>query len=165
MNVLEQQFQTIIEQHGDKIYRICLAYLYDKSQVEDLYQEVLMNVWKSLKGFKQQSQITTWLFRITVNTTITYNRKEKKRQQLFVNELPQQVKTDIKTATPSDKEQQLNQLHYCIHQLPENERLIIGLVLEDLSYKEIASIIGATTNLVGVKINRIKKKLKTLMNS
>ena len=93
---MEKEFQTIIQQHGNKLYRLCLAYLYDTTQVDDLYQEVLMNIWKSLKNFKGKSVITTWLFRITVNTAITYNRKEKKRQQLFTHEFPRQV-----AATPS----------------------------------------------------------------
>ncbi|WP_420571598.1 RNA polymerase sigma factor [Kordia sp.] len=160
----EDYFQEIITHHKDKIYRICLAYLYEKDLVDDLYQEVLINVWNGLKNFKGNAKLTTWLYRVTLNTTITFNRHNKKHIQLFNNELPDTFEEAIDTERQA-QENRVNKLMQCVQKLKKDERLIISLVLEELSYKEIAEIIGIETNNVGVRINRIKKRLLKIYNN
>jgi len=160
----EDYFKEIITQHKDKIYRICFAYLYEKELVDDLYQEVLINVWNGLKNFKGNSKLTTWLYRVTLNTTITFNRTTKKHLSLFNVELPDTFEEDLDTERQS-QENRVNKLMQCVQKLKKDERLLISLVLEELSYKEIADIIGIEANNVGVRINRIKKRLLKIYNN
>ncbi len=143
------------------VYRICYAYLYDRSHAEDLYQEIMLQVWKSLDRYKGESKVSTWVYRIAVNTAMTYNLQHKKATH---EELPETINI---AAEPRDgtKEAQLEALTKAISQLDEPDRLIISLVLEGLSYKEIAEITGSNTNNTGVKINRIKIKLIKLMDN
>lgn len=162
----EDYFQEIITHHKDKIYRICFAYLYEKELVDDLYQEVLINVWNGLKNFKGTAKLTTWLYRVTLNTTITFNRTAKKHLLLFNNELPDTFEEDIDVdAERQSQENRINKLMLCVQKLKKDERLLISLVLEELSYQEIADIIGIEANNVGVRINRIKKRLLKIYNN
>ncbi|MDA7716934.1 RNA polymerase sigma factor [bacterium] len=160
----EQLFAEVITLHKDKIYRICYAYLYDKNLVDDLYQEVLINVWNGLKRFKGNAQLSTWLYRVTLNTTITFNKKNKAHKQLFKNNIPENITENI-DITDTEQECRVNRLIQCVQQLKEEERIIISLVLEEISYKEIANILGIEVNNVGVRINRIKKKLLKIYNN
>ena len=162
----EKLFQEIIDKHRDKVYRICYAYLYDKNMVDDLYQEVLINLWDSLSSFQEKSKITTWLYRVTVNSAITFNRKDQKRRSFFKQDIPLQVPdSSADKVRKIEKEAKLNQLHRAINQLPNEEKIIVGLLLEDLSYQEIAEVMGISSNYVGVKINRAKKRLAKLMEA
>lgn len=160
----EDYFQEIITHHKNKIYRICLAYLYEKELVDDLYQEVLINVWNGLKNFKGNAKLTTWLYRVTLNTTITFNRHNKKHVQLFNSDLPDAFEEVMDTEREA-KENRVNKLMKCVQKLKKDERLLISLVLEELSYKEIAEIVGIEANNVGVRINRIKKRLLKIYNN
>lgn len=160
----EHYFQEIITQHKDKIYRICFAYLYEKELVNDLYQEVLINVWNGLKNFKGNAKLTTWLYRVTLNTTITFNRNHTKHLQLFNDQIPDTFE-EVSDTERLAQENKVNRLMQCVQKLKKDERLIISLVLEELSYKEIADIIGIEANNVGVRINRIKKRLLKIYNN
>ena len=158
----QQQFNALVQQLGDKIYRLVSAYLADKNEVADLYQEVLVNIWQSLPRFKGDAQLSTWVYRIAVNTAITYSKKELRRKQKLANPLSE-GHLSVPQIASQDKEPQLQLLEKCIQQLPEYERLLIGLLLDDQPYKSIAEIIGISLNHVGVKINRAKAKLSRLM--
>lgn len=160
----ELLFKEVITLHKNKIYRICYAYLYEKDLVEDLYQEVLINVWHGLNKFKGDAQLSTWLYRVTLNTTITFNKKNKTHQQLFQHKIPEHITEDIDVSA-TEQECRINKLMQCVQQLKEEERIIISLVLEELSYKEIADILGIEVSHVGVRINRIKKKLLKTYNN
>jgi len=157
-------FNELVKTHHASIYRICRAYLYDVSHADDLYQEILFQVWKSLQNFKGESKVGTWIYRIAVNTAISFNQKNKKHQ--FVS-LPDfiQVPYEETLLQKQEQESQLDQLRYCISQLETSDRLVISLVLEDKSYKEIAEITGTNINNTGVKINRIKARLVKLMEN
>lgn len=154
-------FSDIVRDNHGSIYRICLAYLYDKSEAQDLYQEILLQVWQSLASYKGEAKLSTWIYRIAVNTAITYNTRLKKDLTLT---LPETINiADVHDDTAGAKEVQLSRLSYAISLLEEQDRLIVSLVLEDLSYKEIADITGYNTNNIGVKITRIKDRLLKLM--
>ncbi|MBB6502159.1 RNA polymerase sigma factor [Pedobacter cryoconitis] len=157
-------FNELVKAHHASIYRICRAYLYDVSHADDLYQEILFQVWKSLQNFKGESKVGTWIYRIAVNTAISFNLKNKKQQ---FESLPDFIQVPYEETLQQKQEQetQLDQLRYCISQLETPDRLVISLVLEDKSYKEIAEITGTNINNVGVKINRIKARLVKLMEN
>ncbi|PWJ40882.1 RNA polymerase sigma factor [Sediminitomix flava] len=156
----EELFQQIIKEHKDKLFRLVYAYLYDKSAAEDLMQEVWINVWESLSKYKGDAQLSTWLYRITVNTTISFNRSSTRKKDLNETYKKEAFTDDY----DFEKDEQINMLMKAIHQLKEDERLVIGLVLEDLSYKEISEVLGISVNNIGVKINRIKNKLSKILN-
>ena len=156
-------FSEIVRENQAGIYRICKAYLYDKSHVDDLYQEILLQIWKSLEKYKGEAKISTWIYRIAVNTAISYNSQHTKAR---LEELPEAIDLpDEYRDAANEKETQLTQLTKAISMLEEHDRLVISLMLEDLSYKEIAEITGSNTNNVGVRISRIKARLMNLMEN
>ena len=158
----EEEFNKLVEDNHASIYRICRAYIYDVSQADDLYQEILFQIWKSVHNFKGNAKVSTWIYRVAVNTAISYNLKnrEQDRQTLHIDiQMPYEDTKSQKI----EQEIQLDKLRYCISKLEAESRLIISLVLENRSYKEIAEITGTSTNWVGVKITRIKTQLLKLM--
>jgi RNA polymerase sigma factor (sigma-70 family) len=160
----EAWFNELVRANHASIYRICRAYLYEASHADDLYQEVLYQIWKSMQSFKEQSKISTWIYRIAVNTAINFNLKNKRHQHQV---MPDFSSMPYEETLPEKKEQEakLNKLRYCISQLETQDRLIISLVLENKSYKEIAEITGISMTNTGVKISRIKDRLLHLMEN
>ena len=154
---------SIFNQYRDKILRICFAYLDDKSYAEDVFQEVLMAIWTGLKKFRNESSYGTWVYRITVNTVFLFNKQASKRKteqirenviDSSVNEIEQKI----------HQEEELEKLYTAISRLGEFDRILISLYLEQLKYEEIGSILGISTNHVGVKINRIKRRIQKQLN-
>ena len=94
MDTKEKYFKSIVNENKDKIYRICCYYLSDKDSRQDLYQEILVNIWKSLDGFRKEAAISTWIYRIAVNSSLMFIYKERKRKPLN-NELNENIKTEI----------------------------------------------------------------------
>lgn len=159
----EAQFGQLVANYKASIWRVCYAYLPDRSFAEDVYQDILMEIWKSLDRFRGASSVHTWLYRIAVNTAINHGRRETRRPIDF-RETPADV-ADSGTTETQETEHRHQQLHRCIALLPEQDRLVVSLLLEDLSYQEIADITGLSVNLVGVRINRIKPKLHGCITS
>jgi len=155
-------FSDIVSGCHGSIYRICLAYLYDRSHADDLYQEIMLQVWKSLDKYKGDAKINTWVYRIAVNTAITYNQKQKRTQH---DSLSATAEVIADQGRNMEKERQLTALTAAIRKLEEGDRIIISLVLEDLGYKEIAEVTGNSVNNIGVKINRIKTRIMKLMEN
>ncbi|MEM6318915.1 MAG: sigma-70 family RNA polymerase sigma factor [Bacteroidota bacterium] len=153
---MSESIQHIIETHRDKIFKTCLGYTGNVEQAKDLAQEVCINLWRGLEKFKGEAQIATWVYRITVNTCLMYRRK--KRLPTVQIKAIQEAQMDTEMDT-SNQQQDLQLLQKFIAQLPEKERIIIILYLENLSYDAIAEVTGLTNNYIGVKINRIKKLL------
>lgn len=159
----EQLFNKAVKDNQAAVYRICLAYLYDRSHAADLYQEIMLQVWKSMPRFRGESSINTWIYRIAVNTAITYNAQYKKSKHTELPDMGSVADTGMQ-----DKIQQeaaLNKLSHAISLLEEHDRLLVSLMLEGMSYKEIAEITGSNTNNVGVRITRIKARLMKLMDN
>lgn len=161
----DEEFKKILGENKDRIYRICCAYVTDGDGRDDLYQEIVINIWKNLDKFEGRSQISTWIYRIAVNTSLLHIRSSGKREKLHteLNEnilnIPEDNDREEKIKTGS----MIERLYETIRVLPELDRLIISMVLDDLSYKEIAEITGINISNVGVKINRIKKALNKMM--
>ncbi len=161
----EKLFDTAFEENKDKIYRLCYTTLTNKNDVEDLFQEVMVNIWRNLESFRHESKISTWIYRITVNTAFLHNKKFRKKNSIFSNidasELVQIHSNEDHFKDNMDEELKL--LHKAIAELKKQDRAIIGLYLEELSYDEISEIVGISENYVGVKINRIKTQLAKKM--
>jgi len=158
---MSQNIKHIIEVHQDKIYKTCLGFTGNSEEAKDLLQEVCINLWLGLEKFRKDATMSTWIYRVTVNTCLMYKRKKKVDTVALsaIQELPISV-SDNATV---DKEVKL--LQQFISALPEKERIIIILYLENLSYEEIAEVTGISTNYIGVKINRIKKLLTKKFNN
>ena len=157
----EEFFEQIYLKLKDKIYRLCLGFMGNKNDADDLYQEVLIKIWNALDNFRQESSVNTWVYRITTNTALQSINKSKATKS---NLLPDNLKTEIDTIDESEKQIQMQKLQKAISTLKEIDRIIISLLLEGNSYKEIAEITGINISNVGVRINRIKKKLITKLN-
>jgi RNA polymerase sigma factor (sigma-70 family) len=160
MNQQEKSFKEIFEANSKKIYHLCLGYTNDADAANDLLQETFLKVWQNLDKFREHAQISTWIYRIAVNTCLTYLKKEKRqnKEELTTNIIETQAE-DI-----SDKQEQVSLLYTCIAKLEENERLIITMVMDEITYPEIAEIAGVSEGNLRVKIHRIKQKLTELYN-
>jgi len=146
------EFEEIYLKYSPQIFRVCMGYINDYEQARDLTQETFISVWKNLSSFKNQSKISTWIFRIATNNCLRAIEKSKRVQ---TTELPFNL-PDTKEETADEK---LAFLYKCIAGLEETERIIISLVLEDLPQAEIAAIVGLSNVNTRVKIHRIKEKL------
>ncbi len=164
MNNKEKKFNKIIHDNGEKISRICNYYSANKEDQKDMYQEVLINIWKSLDSFRGDAALSTWIYRIAVNTSLGFTGKAFKHLKLIVNTNTENLSLLVNDEYLADKlkqETQLNLLQLELNQLSVIEKSLISLMLEELSMRDIADIIGITEPNVKVKIHRIKEKLKT----
>ena len=154
---LEKAFIELVKQNERLIYKVCSFYVSDEFPMTDLYQEVIYNLWRSFPKFRNESSISTWMYRIALNTCISGIRKELKRpKHISILELEEHL---IETES---MEENIREMYKLIHQLKTLERAIILLYLEEKSYQEIADITGLTLNNVAIKLKRIKEKLKKM---
>lgn len=152
----EEEFIDSIKKHAGIINKVIFLYLNDMNEKEDLSQEIQLQAWKAIGRFRGDSQFSTWLYRVALNTVFTYQRKKKIHQDAlldkdFVSEEPQ----------PSDRSELLL---FEIKRLSPIDKMIITLHLEDYDNGEIASITGLSKNNLGVKLHRIKELLKKKLN-
>ena len=159
MERTEQQFAQTVKEHKSTIYTVCYMFSKDADEVNDLFQEVLVNLWKGFEGFEHRSDIRTWIYRVALNTCISIDRK--KRRQSTVS-----LTMDINLFKDTDNDtQQVSMLHQRIYRLQPFDRAIVLLWLENLSYEEIGQIVGITTKNVSVRLYRIKEQLKNMSNN
>jgi RNA polymerase sigma-70 factor (ECF subfamily) len=130
----------------------------DRDKANDLAQEVFMNIWNALEGFRSESSYKTWIYRITVNTCLQQIRNDNKNVRVPI----EHVHVGAEEKNDHDEEN-YDKLYQAIGQLSEVDRLVIMMVLEDLEYTEISKMVGITENNLRVKIHRIKERLKKLM--
>jgi RNA polymerase sigma-70 factor (ECF subfamily) len=157
--VLEREFIRMIRENERIIYKICSFYASELSPIEDHYQEVVLNLWKAYPKFRNESRISTWIYRVALNSCISDLRRESKWRR----EVPLSLSKEI-VFEPDNMEADVKELYRLIYQLKNLERAIILLWLEDKSYQEIADITGLSLSNVGTKLKRIKEKLKTMSN-
>ncbi len=143
------------------IIKICRAYTNTQEDFEDYYQEVCLQIWKSKNNFQGQSEWSTWVYRLSLNVSMTLLKKKKNNHQHFASDyLPVEVAEESQAFV----DEPLEQLYTAIRQLSEVDRAVILLYLEEKTYQEIADIIGTNPNNIGVRIKRIKERLKKLLN-
>jgi len=156
MNI-EKEFIDILIEHKQIIYKVCFMYARDKDDINDLYQETVLNLWHGYPNFRKECRVSTWIYQVSLNTCISDLRKKKK-----VNFVPLQMETDI--YEDCEKNELLHEMYQLIKQLNKLERIYILLWLEEKTYDEIAEITGVSRNNVAIRLHRIKEKLKTLSN-
>lgn len=161
----EETFKKTVDENQGKIMRICRYYAPSVEDQKDMYQEILINIWKSLDSFRGDSRISTWIYRIAVNTSLNYAGKQYKQMRLNVDIEATNIKNLLTVEIVDNmlNEEQSQSLQTHLNQLGVIDKAIMGLVLEELSTKEIADIIGITEPNVRVKIHRIKEVLRTNM--
>ena len=155
---LEDEFVELVTKYKDTIFKVCYIYA-EEDDIEDYYQEVLIQIWRSLPKFRNESRVITWIYRISLNTCISHVRKNIKGN---INKVPL---LDVNLwENDIEKKQQVDEMYSLINKLNKLEKAVILLWLEDRDYEEIASVVGITKANVAVKINRIKEKLRKLSN-
>ncbi len=160
----ETIFLSALERNQEKLFRICSIYAKDDEDAKDLFQEVLVHVWRSMSTFKGNSAIGTWMFRIALNVCLRFKSKHSKNQNRFIR-LDSITVTNFGTIENSEEEKEkLNSLRKCVKELKKADRAIVALYLEGIAYKEISSIVGLSENHIAVKIKRIKSKLLNCIN-
>ncbi len=135
-------------------------YEHDSDARNDLFQEIVLQLWRSFPSFRGEAKITTWMYRIALNTAISGFRKQTR---LVKTEDLQEVHMNISDNWADDREEDFQKLQWAVRQLPEIERAMIMMALEEVPYDEIAETIGITQNNVRVRMNRIREKLRKLM--
>ena len=153
----ENKFLEMIRLHKGLLMKVCSLYATDREEIADLYQDVLLNLWRSFEGFRGDSKLSTWIYQVALNTSIMNLRK--KGNHPFVR----QTVPDLPSEPADDSSEDFRILHEAIRQLPELERAIILLYLEELPGAEISRITGLSEGNIRVKVSRIKSKLKELL--
>lgn len=153
MNKNEEDFSRIVRENKGTIYTVCHMFANCQDEADDLFQDVLLNLWKGFAKFRGESKVSSWIYRVALNTCISAERKSKQRQT-------ERLSMDINLYEDKDEDsRQIQQLHALIGKLGVIDRAIVLLWLENLSYEEIASILGISVKNVSVKLVRIKEKL------
>jgi RNA polymerase sigma-70 factor (ECF subfamily) len=158
----EKKFQAVLSDYQDMIYRLCCSYVEDYDARKDLYQNILIRLWKGIESFENRSLMSTWVYRIAVNSSLDFLRSEFGKK-------PNSKHIDINNLEIADKSNNLEEdfiisertrlMYKCINKLSFVDKTIISLYLEDLSYRNIADIVGISAKNVSVKLYRIKKIL------
>lgn len=152
----KKQFNDIYDKHYNKVFRLCKGYFCgDIALASDATQEIFIKVWEKLDSFRNESSISTWIYRIAVNTCLLYLRKSSSRKEIRTDQLPQVV-SEIYS---SEKDEQLKQMYQCIQKLEETNKIIILMTLDGIEYPQIAEVIGISEETLRVRIHRIKKSL------
>ena len=158
MKTSETTFAQMVKEHKNTIYTVCFMFSKDSDEVNDLFQEVLINLWKGLESFEEKSKIDTWIWRVSFNTCISQERKKKRNSPI-----PLSMGIDLFNDKDEDTKQ-VKMLYDRIHRLKPFDRAIVLLWLENMSYEEIAAIVGITVKNVSVRLYRIKEELKQMSN-
>ncbi len=161
---LKDTFLNALEEHRQKLFRICSVYAQDSDDTQDLFQEVLINIWRALPSFKENASIGTWMYRITLNVCLRIKSKEMKKQRKMLRLDSIRIINLQNESRDNAMDVKLMKLRSCIKMLNDAEKAVITLYLEELPYKEISSITGLKENTVAVKIKRIKTKLLNCIN-
>ena len=158
---LENDFLELISEQKRTIYKVCYVYAKDQDDLNDLFQEVVLNLWKGFPRYRGDSKLSTWVYRIAMNTCITFLRRSSTRP------LTVPITADVAGSLIEEegKTGQLQELYRLINQLGKLERALILLWLEERSYQEMADILGISKGNVAVKLTRVKEKLKKMSNS
>jgi RNA polymerase sigma-70 factor (ECF subfamily) len=159
---LEHSFVTQLEENQNIVHKICRLYTNDSEAHNDLFQEITIQLWRAFPKFRGESKFSTWMYRVALNTAITLYRKSKRRIQTQDFE---GVSFKISSVPYDDtEEQQLKLMYSAVKNLNDIDKALVFLYLEDKNYKEISETLGITEVNARVKMNRIKEKLRTILN-
>lgn len=162
----KSQFMDWLGEHSSAVMKVARAYTLTSEECQDLAQEILLQAWQSLPKFEGKASAATWFYRVALHTAMNWHRKDKPRRS---RQKPLLEVQSLTTGGPDTAEQvqhrdTVEQLYRAIHQLPKADAALVLLYLDELSYREMAEVLGISENNVGVKLNRAKKSLSALMN-
>ena len=158
---IEKEFLAMIKQYEWVIYKVCYLYTNQTATTSDLYQDSVLNLWKAYPKFRQECKVSTWIYRITLNTCISFIRKEKNIPEII-------SLTDRIEEISNERDElkaMLRELYRLINKLGELDKSLILLYLEEKNYEEIAEITGLTVTNVATKLSRIKEKLRKMKSN
>jgi RNA polymerase sigma-70 factor (ECF subfamily) len=159
---LEHNFVALLEEHQNIVHKVCRLYTNNQDAHNDLFQEITIQLWKAFPKFRGEAKFSTWMYRVGLNTAITLYRKSKRT--INTHEI-ESVQFKLKADEYDDtEEQQLKLLYAAVHQLNDIEKALVFLYLEDKDYGEISETLGISEVNARVKMNRVKTKLKTILN-
>ena len=156
---LEDEFVNTVTQHKGNIYTVCYMFSKDQDEINDLYQEVLINLWQGFKDFRGESKVSTWIYRVSLNTCMMMDRKKRRRP----DSVPLSININLFEDTDEDTKQ-IAQLYKRINLLQKFDKAIVLLWLESMSYEEIGDVLGISAKNVSVRLVRIKEQLKKMSN-
>ena len=161
----EHKFLELVNENRNKILRICRVYAWNSADQDDLYQEILSQIWRGLPGLKEKQFANTWLYRVAINTAISFVRKRASRSDRVVHfehaDLTRAIES--RQTIEGGNDDRMVSLYNAIYKLNPIEKALVTLVLEDLTYEQIADATGISAGNVGVMLHRAKKKLSDLM--
>ena len=158
----EKPFVNLIKENQGLIHKVCMLYENDRDARNDLFQEIVLQLWRSFPTFRGEAKITTWMYRIALNTAISGLRKQGRS---IKTEDIHERHFNFSDDEDDTREESFQKLQWAIRQLTEIERAMIMMALDEIPYEEIAETIGITQNNVRVRMNRIREKLRKLMTS
>lgn len=152
---MEREFSRLLSSYGNLVSKLCLCYATSKEDLEDLKQDVWTNIWRGLHTFRNESEYSTWIYRICLNTCVSTFRRAVRRKNMMEEMLPELVLDNEST----DNREEVETLYMIIASLNPIEKAMITMWLQELSYEEIASVTGLNRNTVATRIRRIKDKI------
>jgi len=158
----EQEFLKRIESHKGILYKVSKMYMDNFDDQQDLFQEIICQLWKSYDSFRNESQFSTWMYRVAINTAIVFLRKEKRKVDKY--EIPSENIREDESDSPL-KENQLDHFYKAVQKLEKIDKAIIFYQLEGFSHKEIGENLGISEGNARVKLNRAKEKLKEIIKN
>ena len=162
---IESLFKNWLVEHQGVVLKVARAYSKTTEESQDLAQEILLQVWRSLPQFQGRSSATTWFYRVALNTALGWSRQEQRRRtrQQPILELAAVSATAPDSVQQAEQREMIERLYAAIRQLPKTDAALVLLFLDDLSYRQMAEVLGISESNVGVKLNRAKKALGELM--
>jgi RNA polymerase sigma-70 factor (ECF subfamily) len=161
----EHKFLELVNENRNRILRVCRVYAWNSADQDDLYQEIVFQIWRGLADLKEKQFANTWLYRVAINTAISFVRKRASRSDRIIHfedaDLTRAIEAGQTTEESADD--RIANLYSALYKLDPLEKALVTLFLEDFSYEEIAATTGITANNVGVMLHRAKKKLSCLM--
>lgn len=152
----EQEFSQLVHEHKSSIYTVCYMFSKDEDEVNDLFQEILINLWRGIDSFKGEAKLSSWIYRISLNTCISADRKKKRA-------LTERLDMNINLYEDNDADtQQIKLLNKRVHRLRPFDRAIVLLWLEGIPYDEIGAITGISAKYVSVRLTRIRQELRNM---
>ena len=158
-------FMNWLGEHGSSVMKVARAYTLTSEECQDLAQEILLQAWRSLPKFEGKASAATWFYRVALHTAMNWHRKDKPRRsrQQPLLEVQALATEGVDSAEQAQHRDTVEQLYKAIHQLPKTDAALVLLYLDELSYREMAEVLGISESNVGVKLNRAKKALSELM--
>ena len=164
MSDRERQFLELVRENRGRLRRIARVYAAGRAEREDLYQEMLLQVWRSLPSFEGASSAATWLYRVALNTALDHDRtRERRREARIDDDHPLHDRGFRRPDRAFEERERLERLRRAIDELDEGDRALMLLHLEGASYEEMSEVLGITENYVGVKLHRIRKELSAML--